>query len=120
MWTPRQSIIDCVEQESVVAVSAGDAAHPGDIGHGGRERAGGEIDDSLAVGTRAGDALRGALADQQAVAGAPHVLLAWRSAADWCSLVALGALDHVLLALARDVNGRLAHAACDDRAAPGS
>jgi hypothetical protein len=43
-----------------------------------------------------GNPLRGALADEETVAGAPHVLPPWRGVPDGRGLVALAALHHVL------------------------
>jgi hypothetical protein len=43
-----------------------------------------------------GNPLRGALADEETVAGAPHVLTPWGGVPDGRGLVALAALHHVL------------------------
>ena len=95
--TPGQGVVKSVEEKSVVTVSAGHSAHPGNIGQrgrGGRRR--GQVDDPLAVRSRTGDPLAGALADEEAVAGAPHVLPAWGSVPDGGRLVAQTTLDNVL------------------------
>ena len=95
--TPSQGVVKSVEEKSVVTVSAGHSAHPGNIGQrgrGGRRR--GQIDDPLAVWSGAGDPLTGALADQQTVTGAPHVLPTRRGVPDGGGLVANWTLDDVL------------------------
>lgn len=61
-----------------MTVDAGDTTQAGLRGHGRCDRARGQVDDPLAVGPRAGDALRRRLADQQTVAWTAHVLLAGR------------------------------------------
>ena len=63
----------------------GAGAEEGGLTRGRRSRGGrggGEGDDALAGGAGAGDALGAGLADQQAVAGAPHVLLAGHGVLD--------------------------------------
>lgn len=60
-------------------MAAGDAAHARHGGHGRGDGTRGQVDNPLAIGPGASDALRRALADQQTVARAAHVLLARRS-----------------------------------------
>lgn len=69
---------------------------------GGRRRP--QADDPLAVWPGAGDPLTGVFAYEEAVARAADVLAAGRGVADGRGLVAVGALDHVLVALAGDVD----------------
>ena len=95
--TPSEGVVKSVEEESVVTVSTGHSAHPGNIGQrgrGGRRR--GQVDDPLAVWSGTGDPLAGALADQQAVAGTSHVLPARGSVPDGSRLIAQVALHNVL------------------------
>ena len=63
--------------------------------------------------------LAGVLADEQAVARAPHVLPPLRGVPDGRGLPAEVALDHVLVPLAGDVDGGLAHAARHGGGVPG-
>ena len=50
MRTPCQSIVQCVEQECVVAMRTGYPAHPWNIGHRNRRRGwGGQVDNPLAI-----------------------------------------------------------------------
>ena len=51
--------------------------------------------------------LAGALADEEAIARASDILSARRGVPDGRGLVAAAALDHVLVALAADVDGSL-------------
>lgn len=69
----------CAHQKRVRAVATGDTAHARHGGHWRCHWAGGQIDDALAIGSGTSDALRWALADQEAIARAAHVLLAWGS-----------------------------------------
>lgn len=112
--TPGEGVVESVEQEGVVAVSARHTAHPRYIRCG---RDGGlarcQVNDPLAVGPGAGDPLRGALADEETVAGATHVLPPWRGVPDGRGLVALAALHHVLVFFAGDVDHVLADATGD-------
>ena len=97
MRTPSQGVVESVEEESVVTVSTGHSAHPGNIGQrgrGGRRR--GQVDDPLAVWSGAGDPLAGALTDEETVAGTSHVLPARGSVPDGGGLIAQVALDNVL------------------------
>ena len=97
MRTPGQGVVKSVEEKSVVTVSAGHSTHPGNIGQrgrGGRRR--GQVDDPLAVWSGAGDPLAGALTDEEAVAGTPHVLPAGGSVPDGRGLIAQVALHNVL------------------------
>ena len=97
MRTPSQGIVKSVEEKSVVTVSAGHSAHPGNIGQRGRGGRGrGQVDDPLTVWSGAGDPLTSALTDEETVAGTPHVLPAWRSVPDGRGLVAEVALHNVL------------------------
>ena len=97
MRTPSEGVVKSVEEESVVTVSTGHPAHPGHIGQRGRGgRGGGQVDDPLAVGPRAGDPLAGALTDEEAVTGTPHVLPAGGSVSDGRGLIAQVALHNVL------------------------
>ena len=60
-----------------MAEGARDAAHARHHGRAAlRVGGGGQVDDPLAVGPRTGDPQAGGAADQQAVAGTAHVLLA--------------------------------------------
>jgi len=102
-----------------MTVCTGHAAHPGHIGHGHWGRGGGgQVDDPLAVGPGAGNPLAAALADEEAVAGAPHVLTAWGGIADGGGFVAGGAFHNMLVLLSRDVNHAAAHPAADHGHAP--
>ena len=95
--TPGEGVVKSVEEESVVTVSTGHSAHPGNIrqrGRGGRGR--GQVDDPLTVWSGAGDPLTSALADEETVAGTPHVLPAWRSVPDGSGLIAQVALHNML------------------------
>ena len=95
--TPGQGVVKSVEEEGVVTVSTGHPAHTRHVGERGRGRGGGgEVDDPLAVWSGAGDPLTGALADQQTVTGAPHVLPTRRGVPDGGGLVANWTLDDVL------------------------
>ena len=74
MRAPRQRVVQRVEEEGVVAVTAGDAAHSRHGGQRGRGRWGRrEVDNPLAVRPRACDPLAAALADKETVAGAADV-----------------------------------------------
>ena len=97
MRTPGQSIVESVEEEGVVTVSAGHATHPRNIGHGSRGGRGGrEVDDPLTVGSGTRDPLTAALADEETVAGTPHILPTWGSVPDRRGLVTRVTLDHML------------------------
>lgn len=114
MRTPGQSIVESVEEEGVVTVSAGHATHPRNIGHGSRGGRGGrEVDDPLTVWSGTRDPLTAALADEETVAGTPHILPTWGSVPDRRGLVTRVTLDHMLVLLARNINGGAAHSAVD-------
>lgn len=88
---------------------AGDSAHSWNIGDrrvGGR--AGGQVDDPLAVGARARDALGAALADEETVARATHVFTTRRGVTDRGRLVARGTLHNVLILFTRYIDHVLA------------
>lgn len=64
-------------QKSVMTVDAGDTTEAGLRGHRGCDGTRGQVDDTLAVGPGASDALRRRLADQETIARTAHVFLAW-------------------------------------------
>jgi hypothetical protein len=111
--TAGQRVVQSVEQKAVVAVRTINPAHSRDVGQWSVDRRSrwSEADDSLAIGPGARNALAGVLADEQAVARAPHVLSSRGRVPDGRGLGAAGALDHVLVALAGNVDGALAHPA---------
>lgn len=113
---PGKVVLQCVEQERVVTVTAGDAAHARHREEGRRHRARRQIDDPLAVGPRTGNPLGRALADEQTVAGTSDVLLARRRVPDGRGFIALGTLDDVLFLLPGDVYQGLADAASNNHA----
>lgn len=132
----------CAHQKRVRAVATGDTAHARHGGHWRCHWAGGQIDDALAIGSGTSDALRWALADQEAIARAAHVLLAWGSIPNGLQgetknkgincccclllesthscLIAVGALDHMLLTFGCYVNHVLTHPTGDHGHATGA
>lgn len=112
-------------------MTACNTTHAGYGRHGWRNWARSQINDSLAVGSRTCNALRRTLADQQTVAWATHVLLSRRCITNWLQemmnmnnldeicvkiltygcLIALGALDDMLLPFIGNVNHSLADTA---------
>lgn len=89
VWAPGQVVLQCVEQERIVTVTAGNAAHAGHRQQRWRHRTRRQVDDAFAVGPRARHPLGRALADQQTIAGAADILFARRSISNWRSLIAL-------------------------------
>ena len=97
MRTPGQSIVESVEEEGVMTMSTGHPAHARHIGQGrGGGGSGGQVDDPLAVGPGTGNPLAAALADEETVARAPHILPPGRGVPDGRGLIALRALDNML------------------------
>ena len=118
--TACQRVVESVEEESVVTVGAGHPTHPRHIGqrrwHWGR---GGQVDDPLTVWPESsdvrdgqlsmmkhcyllpwtGDPLAAALADEETVTRAPHILPPGRGVPDGRGLIALRTLDNMLQTL---------------------
>lgn len=91
-------------------MSTGHSAHAWNIGNRGVcSWTGSQVDDPLAVWSGASYALRAALANEEAVAGAPNILPTRRRVADWSRLIARGALHNVLILFTGDVNHILAN-----------
>ena len=117
MWASGQRVVEGVEEEGVMTVGTSYPAHTRHIGqrrgHRGRGR---QVDDPLAVWPKVrqfgnflfllhdncvslpgtGDPLAAALADEQTVAGTPHIFPPGRGVSDGRGLIALGALDNML------------------------
>lgn len=80
----------------------------------GDDHHGAQVDDASAVGSGASYPPGRVFTDEQAVTGTSYVLLPRRWVLDGRGLVAHGALDHVLVHLAIQVDEGLAHSAVND------
>lgn len=77
-----------------------------------------QVDDSFAVGPRAGDPLGSHFADKETVTGASDVFFPWGCILDWSGFIADTTFDYMLMHLALHVDERLADSAGDHGGTP--
>jgi len=77
-----------------------------------------QVDDSFAVGPRAGNPLGSHFADKETVTGAPNIFFPWRCILDWSGFIADATFDYMLMHLAFHVDERLADSAGDHGGTP--